>query len=442
MERVFETKCGKIRGLDFEDHIEVKNVIYAYTKRFEYPVVATHWDEVIDGTKDGANVYQMASFYEPNPDDFYEKEFTSHKSYTFTEDYLTLDIVAPKGEKLPVLMFIHGGGYETGMVNDLPYGGSTAYVDQGVILVSISYRMNAFGLYNDGVKYKGNYGVADQIAAINWIRDNIDSFGGDGNKITLIGQSAGAMSVDDLCFVKELEGKVCGAVMMSGLPGGSLPFDFNFSTSKKSRAFWKNVERLSDCKNGDELKNIPPKRLFDSYVEAKKLRHPIATQFPIADGNYIEDLPKKLYKKGKRLNIPYIFGVTSQDMMIPDLMLKLNAKWAKLQKDKIGSPVYGYFFDKTPPGNSYMAFHAVDLWYVFGRQEKSWRPFDELDYKVHRKMVEEIAHFAKFGKPCDDWKEFSNSMLMCFDDEIGNMKSYKHCVNRAKYIRKHHKGPM
>lgn len=443
MERIFETKCGKIRGLDEGDHIQVKNVIYAYTKRFEYPKVATSWNEVLDGTKDGANVYQVSSFYEPNPNDFYEKEFTSHKTYTFTEDYLTLDIVAPKGEKLPVLMFIHGGGYETGMVNDLPYGNSTAYVKHGVILVSVSYRMNVFGLYNDGVKYKGNYGLADQIAAIDWLRDNIEAFGGDRDKITIIGQSAGAMSVDELCYVKELEGKICGAIMMSGIPGGVLPFDLSFTDSRKSRSFWKNVEKLSDCQNGDELKDVPPKRLFDSWNEAKKLKHSLATQFPIVDGKYIEDYPSKLYKKCERLNIPYIFGVTSQDMMIPDLVLSLNAKWARLQKEKIGSPVYGYFFDKTPPGDEYMAFHAADLWYMFGQMEKSWRPFDELDNKVHDKMVEEIAHFAKFGRPCDDWNEMSKANeLMCFDDDIGNMKPYKYCKKRAKYIRKHYKAPM
>lgn len=442
-EKIFETKCGQIKGYDFDDHIEVKNVIYAYTKRFEYPVVATKWNELLDGTVDGANTYQFAAFYEPDPDSFYEKEFTSHKSYTFTEDYLTLDVVAPKGEKLPVLLFIHGGGYETGMVNDLPYGNSTAYVKEGVILVSISYRMNVFGLYNDGEKYLGNYGLADQIAAIDWVRDNIEAFGGDGDNITLIGQSAGAMSIDSLCFAEELEGKIKGAVMMSGLPGATLPFNLTFADAKKTLKFWKNVERLSDCNSGDELKEVPPKRLFDSWTEAKKLKHPFGVQFPIVDGKYIKDSPKNLYKSGKRLNIPYMFGVTSQDMMLPDLFLTLNAKWAKMQAKSTGSPIYGYFFDKTPPGNSYKAFHAADLWYVFGQMDKSWRPFEEIDYKVHEKMVSEIAHFAKYGRPCDDWQEFNASnAMMAFDENIGNMKLYKECKKRAKYIRKHDKGPM
>lgn len=441
-EKVFKTKCGEIKGLEFDDRYEIKNVIYAYTKRFEKPCIATSWNETLDGTIDGANVLQFSSFYEPDKNSFYEKEFSSGKSYSFSEDYLTLDIIAPKGENIPVLLFIHGGGYETGMVNDLPYGGSAAFASRGVILVSVSYRMNVFGLYNDGNKYKGNYGLCDQIAAIKWVRDNISAFGGDGSKITLIGQSAGALSVDELCYVKELDGLISGAIMMSGVPG-ILPFDINFSDSDKSREFWKRVELLSDCNNGDELKNAPAKRVFDSWAEAKKSKAPFGVMFPIVDDEYIKDYPSKLYKKKERLNIPYIFGVTSQDMMMPDLLLYLNARWAKLQSNKIGSPVYGYFFDKTPPGDSFKAFHASDLWYVFGQMDKSWRPFDEKDYALHNKMSDEIAHFVKFGKPSEDWQSYTDSRsLMCFDENGGNMKPYKYCKSVAKYNRKHDKGPM
>ena len=129
-------------------------------------------------------------------------------------------------EKLPVAVYIHGGGHQTGYSYLNCYDGE-GFCKRGVIMISIAYRLNVFGylvhpeLEKESSSTPGNYGVKDQLAALKWIKKNIHAFGGDPENITLFGQSGGASSVDNMCALPASRGLIQKAIMQSG--GGIRP---------------------------------------------------------------------------------------------------------------------------------------------------------------------------------------------------------------------------
>ena len=394
------TPCGPVRGLKKEGYSLFLGIPYAVTERFRMPVLIGHFDGEYDATKGVRDCYQFDTFR--TSDSFYAKEFGKVDDIIYTESPMTLNIVAPEGgEKLPVLVFIHGGGFETGVISDLPYGDSSEYVKHGIVYVSIGYRLNVFGFY-DGI----NYGHADQVAAIEWVRANISAFGGDPGRITLMGQSAGAMSMINLLCSEPLRDKICGAILMSGagvIPGFAAPY-----TTEQYRPFWQKVREKAGVKTDEEFRKLSPDVMWNAWYEVSRSKDSnFHTIQPAMDGMIPPEPQKARVKSGKILDIPMMFGVTSQDMMpyiIYDLALGLAKKIAGLGH----APVYGYFFDRTPPGNSFRAFHAADLWYMFGNMDRSWRPFTETDFRLRDEMVAAAAHFVKEGNPGDpEWKPIS-----------------------------------
>ena len=119
---------------------------------------------------------------------------------------------------------------------------------------------------------------------------------------------------------------------------------------------------------------------------------------PVIDGEIIPDLPQKVFKARKELDVPIMVGVTSQDF-IPVILYEIGLKWGLDNEKKGKRPVYGYFFDRTVPGDRFKAYHGCDLWYLFGQMEKSWRPFEETDYALAAQMIDCAANFARTGDP-------------------------------------------
>ena len=93
-----------------------------------------------------------------------------------------------------------------------------------------------------------------------------------------------------------------------------------------------------------------------------------------------------------------IVGVTSQDFM-PYIIYEMASGWANLRARQGRAPVWGYLFDRALPGNSYKAFHAADLWYMFGNMDRCWRPFEETDFALKDQMIAYVANFVKTGDP-------------------------------------------
>lgn len=405
------TGLGLVTGVRTDGAAVFRGIPYAVTERFERPVAIDAWDAPLDATAGGIDCYQYGSFNDEPEDGFYRREFRSADfEPRWGENPMCLNIVAPEGvfrdeagrtasvendanaEKCPVLVFVHGGGFETGTVGELPYGASTAYAKRGVVLVSVGYRLNVFALY------KGfNLGLRDVECAILWVRRHIADFGGDPSRITLIGQSAGSMTIQDLCWSRRLEGVVQGGVCMSGgalLPRFALPV-----RPEKNARLWEEVRSRAGARTDDELRLVHPSTLWHAWDTVRE-EHSFDFGFrqPVIDGELIADDPARVAHEGRGLNVPIIYGVTSQDFM-PTVMYRSVIDHAVAQSRRGRAPVWGYLVDRVPPGGSFKAFHGVDLWYLFGGLERSWRPFTEVDRALSDQMIDYVANFARTGNP-------------------------------------------
>lgn len=393
-EVVVRTPCGEVKGMEKESSILFQGIRYATAERFEYPEQITHWDGIYDATKQELNCFQYDTFRkeENDSDNFYYDEFRKGKTFLYEENALTLNIVKPlQAEKAPVLVFIHGGGHETGTVGELPHGDTEEYANRGIVYVSVGYRLNVFSLYRSR-----NYGLHDQMTAIRWVHDNISAFGGDPENITIMGQSAGAMCVTDLLYTQALKGIVKGAVMLSG--AGMIPKMVCPFTEAESDGFWSKVEQRAGAKNEKEFRELPANDIWEAWYQVSREHNDMHYLQPGIDGVIIPELPQNVRKKGTDLDIPLIVGATSQDFM-PYLVFELAYGWAKRNAKEGRKPVYGFFFDRTLPGNRYKAFHAADLWYFFGNMDKSWRPFEKTDYELSAQMIDYIANFVRNSDP-------------------------------------------
>lgn len=424
-----KTPCGAILGIDKEETIEFRGIKYANAKRFEYPTEITQWDGVYNATEFGECSYQRRGF---EPDEqcnaFYHKEFRKGMDFTYSEDCLFLNFHAPKNaEKCPVVIYIHGGSYTGGSANEGHIDG-TAIAKEGVIFVAMNYRLNAYGFCShpdltvDGKC--GNFGMYDQLTAISWIRNNISAFGGDASKITLIGQSAGAMSVDILVSSPLCKDWFVGAVMMSG--AGLQRMVARPATPEKTRAFWDTIIANAGVNSIDELKAVDEKTLFYAWSDACKTdKMSMLYTLPVEDGKLVT---KDTFNMSNIPNIPYIIGVTQTDMM-PIALEVLARRYAKkAMKNEKGCYVYNFNHDL--PGDDAGAWHSCDLLYMFGTLQNNWRPFDELDYDLSNKMIKMLCAFAKTGNPnCNElpkWdKGYKNPMRFCEDTKSAPWETKK-----------------
>ena len=179
-----ETGLGKVIGTVDKGVCMYRGIPYAVTERFEEPKPYPKWD-VFDATEIETDCYQYLTYRDEStgPDAFYHKEFRSDQEFKFAESPMTMNIIARENaDKDPVLVFIHGGGFETGTVGELPYGTCTEYAKHNIVFVSLGYRLNVFSLYESG-----NYGLKDMVFGLRWIYDHIADFGGDPDKITIMG---------------------------------------------------------------------------------------------------------------------------------------------------------------------------------------------------------------------------------------------------------------
>ena len=388
-----ETVCGRITGTEQDGVCLFRGIPYAVTKRFGLPEPVPAWDE-LNAADLPVDCWQYLAFREESsgPDAFYHREFRPDGTYRFDESPMTLNIVAAKEAKgQPVLVFIHGGGFETGTVGELPYGDCREYAGRGIVFVSLGYRLNVFSLYEGG-----NYGLHDMIFGLKWIKEHIAAFGGDPERITVMGQSAGAMSIMDLLYSQALKGIVKGAVCMSG--GGMVPKLAKPWTKKESLPFWAGVRKRAGAGSPDEFKALPADRIWNAWYDESRESWSFQAVQPSIDGTVIPKLPQDVAREGSYLDIPMIVGVTSQDFM-PYVIFEMAYGWAKLHARQGKAPVWGYMFDRALPGNSYKAFHGSDLWYMFGNMDRSWRPFEKADFALKDMMVSYVAQFVKNGDP-------------------------------------------
>ncbi len=435
-----DTGCGPIEGLTDGAVSYFTGIPYASTARMEKPVQTRSWEGTLDATKTGADALQFMTYRKEEPEEFYHKEFRSYgKKVTFTEEYVTLDIVTPaRAKDLPVLVFIHGGGYETGTVEELPYGVSTVYAKRGIIYVSIGYRLNVFSLYNSE-----NFGLFDLVCGIHWIYENIAAFGGDPGRITLMGQSAGAMSLSCLCMYPDLAPYVKGAIMMSG--GGAIPNMARPYNRDEAAFFWDKIKADCGITSEEEVKTIDPQVLWENwYAESRGSLGKLNVKQAGIDGTIVAKEPEKMLEEGRVLDIPYMIGICSQDFM-PLVLYYMLRKWSRTRYKKGRKPVYGYFFDRCLPGDDYTAWHAADLWYMFGHMEECWRPFEQTDFDLAEEMQDAVASFVKDGTPGDPaWPPMTDKKhgMRLYDGQSKGLAQPGYCIRKLAHTMFRAPGPL
>jgi para-nitrobenzyl esterase len=386
-----------------------------------------------------------------------------------SEDCLYLNVWTPAksaNEKIPVLVYIYGGGFSSGCTSD-PWISGEKLAKKGVVLVTIAYRVNQFGflahpeLSTENANHvSGNYGLLDQIAALKWIQKNIAAFGGDPGKVTIFGESAGAISVSMLCASPLAKGLFQGAISQSG---GS------FGPTRPTTYPGENMKTLKQAENEGDL--FLKKAGVSSIAELRKLdaqKLPsgwgLPGGWPIVDGYVIPDDQYKLYEAGKYNDIPvlvgynsdegasftwvktteeFISGVKTRYGKFADTLLKaypLDSNritktardlardaafgwqtwiWARLQSKTGKSKVFYYYFDQHPdypkdsPRYGYGSPHAQDVSYVFQHLDTANQETTKSDIEISDAMATYWTNFAKYGNPNGKgvpvWPAFSDN---------------------------------
>lgn len=395
-------------------------------------------------------------------------------SFPVSEDCLYLNVWSPEGAAgLPVMVWFHGGAHTSGQGHAAIFDG-TALAQEGVVVVTVNYRLALLGFLAhpwlaeespDGAA--GNYGLLDKIAALEWVRDNITAFGGDPNRVTVFGQSAGSQSICSLMVSPLASGLFHQAIGQSAACFGRLPTG---DLDGMERGI-----RLVEATGARDLEAL--RRMAPEAIDAVSLETGWASRDRVVvDGLVVPELQASRYQQGKQADIPLMVGSLANEglYLIPknddltdaalDEWLERTAgrhavrlrslyadesdspgaiqhaiatdtfmafgmrRWAEYNVAR-GNPTWLYFMDHRPPAfHLYMpeapdlddegdvrrfgAYHSADLAYVFGTTDKVGNDFGPQDHAFSAMLVRYWTNFAKTGDPNDPglpaWPAFTD----------------------------------
>jgi len=422
---------GQVQGVkaDIEGVYVYRGIPYAAPPiknlRWKAPQSVIPWQGVKIADKFGHPGYQAVHY--PGG---YTTEWGYGDESPYSEDCLYLNVwTKAPGEvtkKLPVALWIHGGGYREGWGSEPEFDGQE-WGNKDVVLVSINYRLGVFGFLAHPELSKespnnvsGNYGILDQIESLKWIKKNIAQFGGDPENVTIFGQSAGAGSVKTLCESPLARGLFKKAIIMSGggltpppaaesnassaapnaRPGGMGGFGpvtlEQAETQTKEILDWAGLTSLEKMRAASTEIIYTVGSLYSS-VTGNRTR---MTGSPIVDGYVSLQSFDASAIDNKLANVPYMIGFTLNDMgnMSPGI-----AEFC-LNRENTGSKAFAYQFARPLPTDGREnvlkgAFHSSDLWYVFKSLKHCWRPMIEGDWALSEAMLTAWTNFAKYGDP-------------------------------------------
>jgi para-nitrobenzyl esterase len=477
-----ETTAGVVGGMTTGDgRIRIfKTVPYAAPPvgvlRWQAPRPPMPWAGVRDATRFGPRCLQGRIF-----DDIVFDELS--------EDCLTLNLWTPAkaaGDRLPVMVWIHGGGFQAGAGAEPRHDGE-AFARQGIVLVSINYRLGVFGFLahpeltrESGRDASGNYGLLDQVAALEWVRDNIAAFGGDPANVTIFGESAGSLSVSALMASPVARGLFQKAIGQSGAyfsgPAGPLPLRPLAASEQQGAAFGASLaaESLS------ALRALPGEQVLQAALKAQPWFA------PAIDGYVLLEDVALTFAKGQQAPVPLLAGWNADEIRAgvvlareqptsgsfgadvrrrfgdhADAVLKAYPattdaealesaaalasdlfmghatwKWIETHARTGRAPVYRYSFDRkipVPPGHTVNgvpataedigARHAGEIEYVFGVLDRAlpavpWTPGDR---RLSETMTKYWANFARRGDPnggdLPAWPRFDDTRQVLHLDE-------------------------
>jgi para-nitrobenzyl esterase len=416
--------------------------------RWRAPQPVTPWKTPRPATEFGHHCYQFGVssdmvFRDPGP----------------SEDCLTLNVWTPANAspsaKLPVMVWIHGGGLTSGGSSE-PRQDGQFLAARGVVVVSMNYRLGMLGYFTHPAltaesphHSSGNYGMLDMVAALTWVHQNARSFGGDPANITIFGESAGSFAVSMLMaspLSKDLLAKAIGE-------SGAAFWNRNGSYTPLA------VSETHDAALARTVLNTTDLAALRALPAESLASHPTlygATAFaPNIDGYFLPDSPLHLYAAGKQAHIPLLAGWNADEIRLSVLRSKtpvtaatftaqlqkefgdkstqaltvfpaatdaealtsagdfasdrflVYATWHWIEAQTLtgGAPVYRYRFDLPAPASKFhpagsAAFHSDEIEYVFGtldsRPGSDWRPEDR---RVSDQMQQYWTNFARTGDP-------------------------------------------
>src|SRR5574344_537822 len=298
---------GKIEGVEANGFALYKNIPYA-----EAPVCELRWKAPV-AKKPWIGTYKADKWGNRPPQPIDPNQ--NGNDIKMSEDCLYLSVETPAkstSDKLPVFVMIHGGAFRTGSYS----GTQESFIRDGIVYVSIEYRLGPLGFMSHPQLSKetkrgisGNYGILDQIMALRWIHDNIASFGGDPDKITIAGESAGGISVSILCASPLAKGLFRGAISESGSSfwpvGESRNGNTAMLTSKAAEAGGLFLQKRLKAKNLKQLRKVPAMDIVKNTA--------FESFWPNVDGYSITDDQYKLYEKGSYNDVNVNIGTNSDE---------------------------------------------------------------------------------------------------------------------------------
>jgi para-nitrobenzyl esterase len=414
--------------------------------RWKPPARPAKWQGTRKATEFGARcmqsrIYEDMIFRDPGP----------------SEDCLYLNVWTPAkrtGGKLPVMVWVYGGGFVAGATSE-PRQDGTNLAKENVVVVSMNYRLGIFGFFaypelakESSRNSAGNYGLLDQVAALEWVKRNIAAFGGDPGNVTIFGESAGSFSVSELMASPVAKGLFQRAIGESGgaFASQGLPFRTLADSSEAGAKF---ANDALGAKTLAELRALPAQKILETATATKTIRFA-----PNVDGYFLPETVAAIFAAGKQSDVPLLagwnmdeggsaaanakddaaaklkemaqkeFGDKAEELLkhysadnpaqaeralkdfAGDRFIAFSTwKWLEAQKSTGKSAVYRYRFDiphpadpKRPPNAG--AYHSAEIEYVFGALDSenwvSWRPEDRA---LSKQMREYWSNFARSGDP-------------------------------------------
>lgn len=419
---VLNIEGGQVQGVttDIDGVIVYRGIPYAAPPirelRWKAPQPVVPWKGVKLCSRFEHPSYQAIQY----PGGYYS-EWGYGDEAPFSEDCLYLNVwtkaSGQTAKKLPVAVWIHGGGYREGWGSEPEFDGQE-WANKDVVLVTINYRLGVFGFMTHPAlaaenpqHVSGNYGILDQIESLKWVKKNIEQFGGDPNNVMIFGQSAGGGSVRTLCESPLARGLFHKAVIMSA--GGlstatesSRPARYAPVSPEQAGATNKKMFDWAGLTDLDKMRAASTEAIHampQLYASATGDRT-WAPMFPIADGYVSKEDFDAAALDGTLADVPYMIGYTMNDM---GNMGEGIASFC-LNREKIGNKAWAYEFARPLPDDGSHphvtarlkgAFHSSDLWFVFKSLKHCWRPWVKGDWDLAEKMLTAWTNFAKYSDP-------------------------------------------
>ena len=453
---IVQTEGGRVQGYEQDGLYIFKGIPYARATRFHRPEKAEPWEGIFDACSYGF-VCPMLTNDQPRGE-----LYVPHRYWPMDENCLNLNIWTPglDGEKRPVLVWLHGGGYEMGSsIEQVAYDGANMSRLGGAVVVSINHRLNILGYfdlsdYGEEYANSGNAGGDDIIASLRWIRDNIAGFGGDPDNVTVFGQSGGGAKVTTLLQSPAADGLYAKGIVMSGVIGPVLA-DAEGSGKDTAEAVMNElgIHTVKELETADyaamaraylkvrpELARAGKNTGGRPHPNAEYLGDPIlhgfrkeTNQVPLLVGSVFGEflsfapIPydrEKMTEEEQVRMIRDIWGTEPADAMIPlfrqayperklsdllriDFIFRAPEIRYIAERSKLNRATWSYLFNMDQPidgGNT--PWHCCDIPYVFHNIDLVEYPHGPqadpgLSGRIQEEVFQTVMAFARSGDPAN-----------------------------------------